>query len=221
MGLGSFPGVTLAEARERAREARRATSEGQDPILIRERARSALRAEQAVAVTFEHCALRLIEAKRPEWQNSKHAQQWASTLREYAFPIIGDLHVADVSQAHVLGILEPIWITKTETAKRLRGRIEAVLDWATVKGHRTGENPARWKGRLDKLLPKPDRVAVIEHHPAVPVAEAPAFYARLVGAPGLGARALQLAMLTAARSGEVRGATWAEIDLGSRKEANQ
>jgi integrase len=213
MGLGGFPAVTLAQAREKARQARQKADEGEDPILARERARSLLMAEQSKAVTFEQAARKFIESKRAEWRNDKHAKQWSSTLELYAFPLIGPLHVADVGQGHILKILEPIWTTKTETATRLRGRLESVIDWATVKGHRSGENPARWRGHLDKLLPAPNKIARVVHHPAVPVGEAPAFYARLSEMPGIAARALQFAMLTAARSGEVRGATWQEIDL--------
>lgn len=213
MGLGAFPGVTLAQARDKARQARELIEQGHDPILERERAQSQLRAAQAGAVTFEEAANALINAKAAEWSNTKHAAQWKATLETYAFPILGRLHVADVGQVHVLQVLEPIWATKTETATRLRGRIENVLDWAKARGHRSGENPARWRGHLDKLLAKPTKIAKVEHHPAVPVEDAPAFYAALQDREGLAARALEFAMLTAARSGEARGATWAEIDL--------
>ncbi len=213
MGLGAYPGVTLAQARDKARQARELIEQGHDPILERERAQSQLRAAQASAVTFEEAANAFINAKAAEWSNVKHGAQWKATLETYAFPILGKLHVADVEQVHVLQVLEPIWATKTETATRLRGRIENVLDWAKARGHRTGENPARWRGHLDKLLAKPTKIAKVEHHPAVPVDDAPAFYASLQERDGLAARALEFAMLTAARSGEVRGATWAEIDL--------
>ncbi len=213
MGLGPYPGVTLAQAREKARQAREQIEQGQDPILERERAQSQLRAEQASAVTFEEAAHALIKSKTPEWRSAKHAAQWASTLEKYAFPAIGAMHVQDVKQVHILSILEPIWTTKTETASRLRGRIENVLDWARARGFRTGENPAQWRGNLDKLLSTPSKTARVEHHPAVPVDDAPAFYAALQQREGMGARALEFAMLTAARSGEIRGATWAEIDL--------
>lgn len=213
MGLGPFPGVTLAQAREKARQARERIDQGNDPILERERAQSQLRADQAGAVTFKQAAIAYMEAKSGEWSHPKHGAQWTASLENYAFPVIGKLHVADVQQTHILQVLEPIWATKTETASRLRGRIENVLDWAKVRGHRSGENPARWRGHLDKLLAKPSKIAKVEHHPAVPVDDAPAFYADLHERHGLAARALEFAMLTAARSGEVRGATWAEIDL--------
>lgn len=213
MGLGAFPGVPLAKAWEKARNARDQVEAGTDPILERERLKSALRAKQASVVTFKEAAEKFIASKRVEWKNAKHGKQWRATLEQYVYPVIGALHVGDVEQSHVLGILEPIWTTKTETASRLRGRIENVLDWATARGHRTGVNPAQWRGRLDKLLAAPSRVAKVEHHPAVPIDEAPAFYAALRDREGMGARALEFVLLTAARSGEARGATWSEVDL--------
>lgn len=215
MGLGAYPGVTLAQAREKARQARERIEQGFDPVHERQRAKSLLRAEQTSAVTFEQAARALIESKAPEWRNAKHASQWTATLEKYAFPVIGQLHVKDVQQVHILQILEPLWHTRTETASRLRGRIEAVLDWARARGHRDGENPARWRGHLDKLLAKPSKVARVEHHPAIPLDDAHTFYAALQQREGMAARALEFALLTAARSGEVRGATWAEIDLDS------
>lgn len=162
---------------------------------------------------FQQCAEHYIEAKRAGWKNAKHAAQWGATLTQYAFPIIGTLNVADVTLPHVLKILEPIWTTKTETASRLRGRIQSVLDYATARGYRTGDNPARWTGHLKELLPAPGKVARVEHHAALPWQEVGAFMAELRQQAGMGARALELAILTAARSGEVRGATWAEVDL--------
>lgn len=213
MGLGAYPGVTLAQAREKARQARESIEQGNDPILTRERAQSQLRAAQASAITFETASRRFIDAKSAGWSNAKHATQWTATLENYAFPVVGKLHVQDVNLSHIREILDPIWATKTETAKRLRGRIENVLDWATASKYRTGENPARWRGHLDKLLAAPKKIAKVEHHPAVPVDDTPAFYVELQKREGLSARALEFALLTAARSGEVRGATWAEIDL--------
>lgn len=213
MGLGQFPAVTLAQAREKARQARELISNGQDPILERERAQSRLKAEQASVITFEAAARAFMDAKSAEWSNPKHAAQWSATLATYAFPVIGKLHVADVKQTHVLQILEPIWVAKTETASRLRGRIENVLDWAKARGYRKDENPARWRGHLDKLLSAPEKTTKTVHHAAVPINEVGAFYTTLQQRPGMAARALEFALLTAARSGEVRGATWAEIDL--------
>ena len=213
MGLGRYPDVTLAQAREKARDARKAIYKGIDPILQRQRAQSTLRAEQASVITFDAAAAAYIKAKSPEWRSDIHARQWRSTLATFASPVIGKLHVADIGQAHVMRILEPIWTTKTETASRLRGRIENVLDWATTKHYRTGDNPARWRGHLDKLLPKPEKVKPVVHYKAVSVDDVAGFYQALRQREGMAARALEFVLLTAARSGEVRGATWTELDL--------
>ncbi|WP_428417582.1 tyrosine-type recombinase/integrase [Methylibium sp.] len=213
MGLGGYPAVTLAMAREKARQARAAIDAGTDPILERDRAKSALLAAQASAITFAVAARMFMDGRSDEWRSDKHRQQWANTLDTYAGPIIGSMHVADVRKEHVLAILEPIWKTKTATATRVRGRIEQVLDWATARGHREGENPARWRGHLDKLLSRPNKIAKVEHHAALPIDAVGAFMADLRMREGVGARALELLVLTAARSGEVRGAAWSEIDL--------
>lgn len=213
MGLGSFPTVSLAQAREKARQAREQISTGVDPIAERQQLQSALRAKQASEITFAQAAKAYIEAHQEGWKSAKHRAQWGNTLETYAFPVMGALLVHDVEQVHVLQVLEPIWKSKTETAKRVRGRIESVLDWATVRGYRHGENPAQWKGRLDKLLPPPARMQKVEHHKAVPVKEMPTFFADLRERNGVAARALQFAIYCAARSGEVRGATWDEINL--------
>lgn len=213
MGLGGFPDVTLATAREKAREARTKLDQGIDPIQQRQELKSAMRASAAAAKTFSECVTGYVDAKSAEWKNAKHRQQWSNTLTEYADPVIGQLLVRDVTLAHVLKILEPIWTTKTETASRVRGRIESVLNWATVRGYRSGENPARWRGHLDKLLAAPKKAAKVTHHAALDVDAVPGFIASLRQQSGIGARALEFAVLTAARSGEVRGATWAEIDL--------
>lgn len=213
MGLGGYPDVPLALARDKAREAREKISQGTDPIGERKAAVSALRAARGAEITFEVAASKFIEAKAAEWKNAKHADQWSNTLAAYAFPIIGKMQVSDVALPHVVSILEPIWTTKTETATRLRGRIESVLDWAAVRGFRNGENPARWKGHLDKLLPKPGKVAKVEHHPAMHVDEVAGFLADLRNRTGMAPRALEFLVLTATRSGEVRSARWAEIDL--------
>ena len=216
MGLGGFPTVPLAQAREKAREARAAVEKGIDPIAEREAARSALEASRGASVSFEEAARKFIAAKSGEWKNAKHGQQWANTLEAYAFPVVGKLACADVALPHVLKILEPIWTDKTETASRLRGRIESVLDWATVRGFRKGENPARWKGHLDKILPAPGKVAKQEHHEAVSLEGMGAFMQALRQREGIAARALEFLILTAARSGEVRGAKWGEIDMAGR-----
>ncbi|NML43521.1 integrase arm-type DNA-binding domain-containing protein [Ramlibacter sp. G-1-2-2] len=213
MGLGGFPDVTLALARDKARQARALIDQGVDPIEARREQRSALKASTAAARSFKECATAYIEAKAPEWRNPKHEQQWTNTLEQYAYPVVGDMLVRDVELAQIMRVLEPIWRKKTETAKRLRGRLEAVLDWAAVRGYRSRENPARWRGHLDKLLPAPNKVANREHHEAMPIDDAAAFMVELRAKPGLGARALELAILTAARSGEVRGARWPEFDL--------
>lgn len=212
-GLGGYPEVGLAEARDRARAARQRIFEGQDPIAARQAADLARRAASAAAVTFKTAAADYIKSNEKGWRNAKHGQQWRNTLETYAFPVLGDLLVRDIETAHVLAVLEPIWTEKNETATRLRGRIECVLDAATVRELRTGPNPARWKGHLDHILPAPRKVARVEHHAALPIGDVAGFVARLRAADGMGARALEFAILTAARSGEVRGATWDEIDV--------
>lgn len=215
IGLGGFPTVTLADAREKAREARRLIEKGIDPADRRKAARMALAAAQD-AMTFSQATEAFLRAKEHEWRNPKHRDQWYSTLSTYAFPVMGSLPVAEVSLRHVVDALEPIWTTKTETAKRLRGRIESVLAWATVSGHRTGDNPARWRGHLDAVLPAPSKVSRVRHHRALPWTELGPFMAGLRQREGMAARALEFAILTAARSGEVRMATWDEIDLEAR-----
>jgi integrase len=215
-GLGGFPDVPLAMAREKARRAREEVEQGVDPIAQRAAAHSALMAARGAETTFEQASRKFIEAKAHEWANAKHTAQWLATLSTYAFPIVGKLQVRDVTLAHIVKILEPIWTTKTETATRLRGRIENVLDWATVRGYRQGDNPARWKGHLDKVLPKPGKVAKVEHHSAVPVEEIGTFMTAVRQQNGIAAKALEFVVLTAARSGEVRGALWSEIDLHNK-----
>ncbi|MGJ7486892.1 tyrosine-type recombinase/integrase [Variovorax sp. LT2P21] len=216
IGLGGFPDVTLAGARDAARRARDQIVQGIDPVEQRKQARALLMAENATAKTFSQCAEAFIDAKGDEWDNPKHRQQWINTLKTYADPHIGELLVRDITLAHILEVLQPIWKTKTETATRVRGRIEAVLDWATVRGYRQGDNPARWKGHLEQLLPKPSKVSKVEHHAAVALDDMAAFWTQLKVANGNGARALELAILTAARSGEVRGARWPEFDLDAK-----
>lgn len=153
MGLGGYPSVTLAQAKERARQARAKIAQGIDPILEAKSARSRLIAEQSQAVTFKEAAALYIKAQRDGWRNAKHAQQWENTIRLYATPKIGSTLVRDLNLTQIMGVLDPIWRTKTETATRLRGRLECIIDWAIVRGYRTGSNPAKWKGCLDKLLP--------------------------------------------------------------------
>lgn len=213
MGLGGYPDVELAQAREKARAARELVEQGVDPILHRRQLKSALAAQQAAQKTFEQCATEYIDAKSAEWSNAKHASQWTNTLAAYAYPTLGKLLVSDIGLPQVIAVLKPIWQTKTETATRLRGRIEAVLDWATVHHYRQGLNPARWKGHLDKILPTPTKISRVKHHKALAVDDVPGFMAALRHQEGAGAKALEFLVLTAARSGEVRGATWSEIDL--------
>ena len=213
MGLGAFPDVTLAGAREKAREARLDIDRGIDPIEKRKDAKAKLAAERTTGKTFQACAVAYIKAHADTWKNPKHYQQWENTLETYVFPVMGRLLAKDITQSHVLEVLEPIWKTKTETASRLRGRIESVLDWATVRGHRQGENPARWKGHLDKLLPMPSKIAKVKHMAALPVKDTGSFMAALRDRDGMASQALELLILTAARSGEVRGCRWSELDL--------
>ncbi|KVR89581.1 tyrosine-type recombinase/integrase [Burkholderia vietnamiensis] len=214
IGLGAYPSVSLKEAHEKAQETRDAIALGVDPVLARKEAASRLRASQAFEVTFEEAAKRFIKAKAPEWKNTKHGDQWRNTLAEYAYPKIGALMVRHVARAHIMEVLEPIWTTKTETASRLRGRLEAILDWAKVKGFRDdGTNPAMWRGNLDKLLPAPKRTKRVRNHPALPIEQMGTFMQTLRATEGVSARCLEFTILTAARSGEARGATWSEIDL--------
>lgn len=213
MGLGGYPDVTLAGAKEKAREKRDQIDNGIDPIGVRRAKKSALAAAVAGAMTFSDAASAYIAAMESGWKNAKHGQQWRNTLETYAYPVIGKVFVGSIEKEHILKILSPIWTTKTETASRLRGRIESVLDWATVSGYRKGENPARWRGHLDVLLAAPNKVRAVEHHAALDWREVGSFMAGLREREGIAARMLEFAILTVARSGEVRGATWAEFDL--------
>ena len=217
MGLGPQSLISLQEARAKAIDARRLRHEGVDPIKARRAARQRAWLDAAKAITFKDCAARYIAGHQAGWRNAKHAAQWESTLETYAEPIIGSLPVQTVDTALVMRVIEPIWATKPETAGRLRGRIELILDWAKVHGYREGENPARWRGHLDKLLPARAKVRNIKHHAALPYAETGAFVAALKEQEGTAARALEFAVLTAARTGEVIGATWDEIDLAKRE----
>jgi integrase len=216
MGLGGFPDVLLAEARAAARAARADIKKGIDPIDDARAKRSALKASQAAALTFEQCAAEYIKDQRSGWKNDKHAQQWENTLRTYAYPHIGSILVQDIGLPNVLAVLKPIWEVKTETASRVRGRMESVLGWATAHEYRHGLNPARWRDHLDKLLPKPGKVTKVEPREALDASEMGAFMVKLREMDGVGARALGFAILTAARSGEVRGATWDEIDTTAK-----
>ena len=213
LGLGASHTFTLAEARKRATECRKLRADSIDPIEHRHAQRSKAKLDAAKAMTFRQCAEAYIDAYRKSWKNDKHAAQWPASLATYAYPVFGDLPVQSIDVALVSKALEPIWRDKTETASRLRGRIEAVLDWATVRGYRHGDNPARWRGHLDKLLPARAKVQRVEHHAALPYAEIGSFMAQLREQEGMSALALQFLILTATRTNEVLNATWAEVDL--------
>lgn len=215
IGLGGYPDVSLAQARERAREVRDQIWRGVDPVEERKASRAALVASQKRGLTFVDAVDRCLESKLSEFRSEKHRKQWRSTLDNYALPAFGEMLVADLTVQDMLRALEPIWSSKTETATRLRGRIETVLAWATVAGHRKGDNPARWKGNLDALLPKPGKVAKSGNFPALALSDAAAWFACLRRKDGTAARALEFLTLCASRSGEVRGAAWDEIDLTS------
>lgn len=216
MGLGSYgkaDGISLKRAREKAAEQRRIKAEGQSPLAIKREAKAKKHLEEARTKTFKQCAESYIEAKRPEWKNEKHAWQWENTLERFAYPVFKDLPVASIDTALVMDVLKPIWNTKTETATRLRGRIESILDWAATNGYRKGENPARWRGHLQNLLARPSKVARVEHHPALSYAEIGGFMALLRERKDTTSHALEFCILTATRTGEVIGAKWNEINL--------
>ncbi len=217
MGLGSFQTVTLIEARDAARACRKQLCDGADPIEARKEGRMVLAAQEvSQAMTFKDCSEGYIAAHKAAWHNDKHAKQWDATLSKYAEPVFGSRSVKDINITLVMQVLDPIWNEKRETAKRLRGRIERILDWATAKGFRQGENPARWKGLIDRLVPSHSKIAKVKHHAALPYAEIPAFMESLRAQNGVAAAALEFAILTAARTGEVVGATWTEVSLEKR-----
>ena len=224
MGFGPYPRVTLAEARARADQAWKIVDAGGDPIEERRARKEAARVERAKAMTFRACAEAYIRAHSPAWKNAKHSAQWPATLAAYVYPILGDLLVRAVDVGLIMKVLEPIWTEKTETASRVRGRIESILDWATARGYRTGENPARWKGHLATLLSAPTKAKAAarrangrgEHHAALPYAEIPDFMAELRQQQGIAARALEFTIQTGARTGEAIGAKWSEINLAER-----
>jgi len=217
MGLGSYPEVTLAEARGLAADARKLAKSGTDPLEERKRVKQALKLDQrrktALSKNFESVALDYIESQKAGWKNAKHASQWLNTLRTYAFPVIGDLPPNEISTEHVVKILKPIWTKVPETATRVRNRIELVLDAAKAVGLREGENPARWRGHLDKLFPKRSKVSKVVHHPALPWQEAPKFMLQLAAQNSMSYRALEMTILTCCRTSEVLDATWDEVNL--------
>jgi integrase len=208
--------VTLKMARERARAAKLLLLDGIDPIEHRKAQRAAAAAKKASTVTFKEAAQKYYEQHERKWGNRRHAGQFLSTLRDYVFPVIGNMSVADIDTAHVLRVLEPHWLTKTETMNRTRGRIERVLDWCKVRGHRSGDNPAAWKGHLAEVLPARSQVQPVEHRPALPHAEIADFFLALKAREGMAARALEFTIRTCARTNEVLGAVWPEIDWNAR-----
>lgn len=215
-GLGAYPDVLVKRARTKAAACRSLRDQGIDPIEHKRQQELAKELEKSKGKTFKECALDFIESHKAGWKNRKHESQWRNTLETYAYPVIGKLSVQDVDVGHVLKILEPIWLTKTETATRVRQRIENVLDWAKVRKHRTGENPAVWRGHLDKILPARDKVQKVNHHPAMPYADVPTYFRQLRKKETLAAKALAFTILTAARNSEAREAYWDEISLESK-----
>ena len=216
MGLGSLNLVPLAAARDIAVECHRQVLSGLDPIEERGRIKRARQLEQARSITFQEAAEHCIASKKPEWKNAKHAQQWGNSLATYAFPVFGTLSVSDLDTDLVLKAIEPIWISKAETASRVRQRIETVWDWARARKYVEGENPARLRGHLDKILAKTAKVKRVKHHAAVPYKQIANFMATLRSRKGSSALAMEFMILTAARTGEVRGARWQEIDLTTK-----
>jgi integrase len=216
MGLGSAVDVTLADARQKAADARKLKAAGIDPLDRKNEQAATARTVQAKLVTFEQAAAAYVADQRSGWRSAKHATQWKQSLEDYAYPLIGTLSVAKIDTGLVTKILQPLWTEKTVTASRLRGRIESVLAWATVHGHRTGDNPARWRGHLEALLPAPSKVAKKTRFAAMPYADVPGLVAELAARQDdVAARALEFTILTAARTGEVLGATWPEIDFAA------
>jgi integrase len=213
MGLGPVHTITLAEARDKARDCRKLRLEGRDPIDERKAKRVAARLEAAMAQTFRQCAERYIAGHAASWRGGKSKRQWEQSLTDYVYPVFGDFPVQAIDVALVMRALEPIWTAKPETAGRVRGRIESVLDWATTRGYRQGENPARWRGHLEHTLPKKTKVQQVMHHAALPYQDVGRFITELRQQPGVVPRALEFLILTASRTGEVLGARWDEINM--------
>lgn len=213
MGLGSVREIGLAQAREKVREIRQQLRAGIDPVEQRHQERLAMDARQKKLVDFDSCAQKYIEGHASSWSNQKHRKQWESTLLTYASPVFGKRPVSEIDTNLVLQVLEPIWAVKTETAQRLRERIEKVLAWAKLRGYREGDNPAQWKDHLEQLLPKPTRVKRVKHHAALPFSQLPDFMKELRQSDALASLALQFTILTACRTSEVIGAKWSEFDL--------
>src|SRR5262245_25833582 len=216
LGLGATHTISLPKARERARECRELLWAGTDPISHRRASLAEQKASDEKAITFKQCADAYIASHEAGWRNGLHRQQWANTLAQHVHPTLGELSVSAIDTALVMKVIEPLWRTRTETASRVRGRIERVLDFAKVRGYRDGENPARWRGHLDHLLPRKSKVKRVKHHAAMPYAEIGALMAELRKDGSPTARAIEFLVLTAARTGELLGATWGEIDLAAK-----
>jgi integrase len=214
LGLGSANAITLARARELAADARRLRAEKKDPIEHRREEERAKLAEAATALPFDEAVARYIAAHETSWKNAKHRQQWRNTLAKYASPVIGAVFVKDIDTGMVMQVIEPIWHQKPETAGRLRGRVETILDWAKARGYRDGDNPARWRGHIQNLLPRKTKVRKVKHHPAMAYGDVPAFMDGLRQRTSISARALAFTVLTAARTSETLHAKWSEIDVG-------
>ena len=216
IGLGGFPAVGLSEARDRAREHRDKIRRGIDPVAERKQAEAELRKARLRNITFREAALRCHHSKSQEFRSVKHRHDWINSLERYAFPRIGNHQIQDIGLPEVLQILEPIWTTRTETATRVRQRLESVLTWATVSGYRSGDNPARWDGNLKEILPLPSKIARVKHFPALPWRRIPEFMADLRSREGQGARALEFLIYTATRTGEVRQARWDQVNWNEK-----
>lgn len=216
MGLGPYQEVSLAEARDKARELRKQIRNGIDPLKEKHIQKAHQEKIARKQKTFHECAEAVLEIKERELKSKKHIAQWRSSLETYAYPVIGQKRVGEITKTDLLAILEPIWLTKNETANRVRGRIETVLDYAKAKEYLEGDNPAAWKGMLKPLLPMPSKVQNKKHHAALPYGELGAFMTELLTRTGVSARALEFSILTVARSGEIRGAEWSEIDLDTK-----
>lgn len=213
MGLGPVHTISLNRAREKAREAREMLLDGKDPIQARNAIRESVRLKKAAAKTFREIAELYIETHKVAWKNEKHISQWSNTLKTYVYPVFGNISIAEINTALIKDVLDPIWTSKNETASRIRGRIEKVIDWANASGYRKGDNPARWRGHLENLLPKRSKVQKVTHHKALPFNSVSEFMTELRMQEGAAAKALEFTILTAARTGEVIHATWDEVDL--------
>ena len=214
MGLGAFPAITLSDAREKAGQCRKLVKSGIDPIALREDEVLKRKAEQSNKVmSFKDCAEAYLNFRGISWKNAKHRAQWPSTLKQYVYPVFGDTPIDQVNIHMVMEVLEPIWWSKTETASRIRGRIESILDYAVTMELRAAGNPARWKGRLANVLPSPAKVSKVKHHPALSFDDLPDFMLQLKARDAVSAKGLEFLILTATRTSEVIGAEWSEIDI--------